>query len=59
MRFQEKLVNSFESVLLGLAMAWTIGIGIALLAPVGAPHEHNGSVEIYSLAAVNNTRTML
>jgi hypothetical protein len=58
MRFQEKLVNTFESVLLGLAMAWTIGIGIALLAPVATPHERNGSVE-HSLAAVNDTRTML
>jgi hypothetical protein len=41
-----RFFSSFESVLLGLFLVWTIAIGAALVSPA---HERVGTVEIRAL----------
>lgn len=51
--FKERLINSFDSILLVLVAGWSITIGSALLLP--ATHEHTGTVEIYAMTPADIT----
>jgi hypothetical protein len=53
-----KLVDWFESMYMGLALAWTIGVAIALLQPQVTSERH-GVVEVYSLVAVDGAQSTI
>jgi hypothetical protein len=58
MNAKERLVDWFESMYIGLALAWTIGFAIVLLQPQAAT-EHHGTVEVYSLVAADGSSTTI
>jgi hypothetical protein len=53
MNSKERLVDWFESMYIGLALAWTIGFALVLLQPQVAAERH-GTVEVYSLVAADS-----
>jgi hypothetical protein len=57
MNSKERLVDWFESMYIGLALAWTIGFAIVLLQPQAATERH-GTVEVYSLVAADSNTTI-
>jgi hypothetical protein len=48
MKNTERFANSLESLLLAMVMAWTITIGVALVAPE-VRRAPAGVVEVYSM----------
>ena len=56
MNIQEKLVSSFESILLAAIMVWTVGIAVTLVSPE-VNTTPQGTVEIYSLVAAETQPT--
>ena len=54
MNIQERLVDWFESMYLGLVLALTVSITVALLQP-HVVTERKGVVEVYSLVSADAT----
>lgn len=54
----QKLVDWFESMYMALALAWTVGLAVALLQPQVASERH-GVVEVYSLVAVDGAQSTI
>jgi hypothetical protein len=54
----QKLVDWFESMYMALALAWTVGIAVALLQPQVTSERH-GVVEVYSLVAVDGAQSAI
>jgi hypothetical protein len=54
MTLRDRLIQGFEYMLIGLALAWTLVIVGALVQPQ-LTTERPGTVEIYSLVAANDS----